>query len=195
MVQFFYGFCLLLHDSLDRAEVEFDKALALARRAGEIGHQARCMTYVALLARRRGLLEETEQYTSVSLELSSRCELREYVAASWANQGWVALRRGELDIARGAAERAFEAWQQLTAAFPFHWLALLPLLEIDLARGRLKEAIQRAEGLLAPAQHALPAGGLRALHEAVATWEIGDHQSARHHLDAAVDHLKSHGYS
>ena len=195
MVQFFYGFCLLLHDSLDEAETELHKALALARRAGEIGQQARCLTYVTLLARRREQLDEAERHAEDSLELSARSELREYVAAAWANQAWVALRRGDRAAATSAAERALDTWRQVSAVFPFHWLALLPLLEIELGGGRMPRAMECVEALLAPAQHALPETGLIPLGDALRYWHDGDEPAARRHLDLAINGLKDCGYS
>jgi hypothetical protein len=126
MVQFLYGFVLLFHDSVDTADTELRTALAMAERAGEIGQQARCLTYLTLAARRRGSIEETHVHAEHGLAVATQSGMREYLAAAWANQAWVALRRGAIDPAKTDAHKAWDVWRGLTAVFPFHWMAFCP---------------------------------------------------------------------
>jgi eukaryotic-like serine/threonine-protein kinase len=195
MVQFFHGMCLLLHGSLDAAESALDKALALAQRAGEFSQQARCLTYLTMLARRRQQIEQAERYANQCLALSLRSELREYVAAAWAHQSWIALRRGDAERARVVAAQARQAWQQFPAAFPFLWWALLPLLELELNAGALARAIECAEGLLAPAQHAFSHLALQHFAQAVEHWRQDHPADARRELDSALAESRAAGYS
>jgi serine/threonine protein kinase/tetratricopeptide (TPR) repeat protein len=195
MVQFFYGMCLLLHGSLAAAEIELEKALALAQRAGEFGHQARCLTYLAMLARRRGQLDQTERCANQCLSLALRSELREYVAGAWAHQSWVALRRGDRERAHNTADQAIQAWRQFPAAFPFLWWALLPMLELEVERGAFACAIECAESLLEPAQHAFSSTVLQQLKGAVEHWHNGAAGEAQRGLEGSLATLRNEGYS
>lgn len=195
MAQFFFGMCLLFHGSLDQAAIELQRGLELARRGAEIAQQARCMTYVTVLARRRRQLDQAEDVAAKALELSLRSELREYVAAAWANQAWVALRRGELDRACELATQAVQSWQQFPAVFPFHWLARLPLLELAIRRDQLADACEHADAILAPTQHAFHRPGLALIGEAAQKFRSGDTVESKRAFDSALNELRERAYA
>ena len=195
MVQFLYGFVLLFHDSIEAAERELGVALAQADRAGETGHQARILTYVTLIARRRGEVAATEQHADRSAQVSQQSGMREYLAAAWANQAWVALRQGDLEGARSQAEKAWAMWRELGGVFPFCWMALLPLLEVDLQDGAIERAVSHARAMLTPDQHALPVSGVQPLTRAVEAWDRGKTVEAVLLLQSAQRALQSAQYS
>jgi serine/threonine protein kinase/tetratricopeptide (TPR) repeat protein len=194
MIQFLSGFVLFFHGSTSAAEGELSSALAQAERAGEIGQQTRALTYLTLIARRRGLLEKTQTQAERCLALATQAGQREYVAAAHANRAWVALRRGDIAGARTVAGEALGIWRGLTAVFPFHWLAVLPLVECELATGHIEEAVKHARALLAGNQHCLPGDGYRDVGHAVASWDASDAAGAEATLRAALGALGRAGY-
>lgn len=167
MAQVTYGLVLLLHDSLDEAHEEIGAALAYSKRAGDSAQQARCLTYLTLAARRRHMLRETEEYVAESTAVATEAGMREYIAAAHANRAWVLLQKGDLEGSQAAARKALADWNELPAAFPFRWMALLPLFEATLAANDLGEALTCAEAVLAKGQHRLPVLAMEALRRAV----------------------------
>ena len=186
MVQFLYGFALLFHDSLESATQELNIALAQADRDGDTAQQARCLTYITLAARRRALVNDTRLHAARSEEVSARSGMREYLAAAWANQAWVALHKGDVDLAKEVATRAWRVWAEINAVFPFHWMALLPLMKIALTTGSIESAVRYAESILAPTQHALPRTITDTLTCAVNAWLACDLESAESELSNAL---------
>lgn len=194
MVQFLHGFVLLFHDSIEAAEAELIKAFEQAHRAGDTAQQARCLTYVALATRRRGAVRETAEHAATCRQVAESSNMREYLAAAWANEAWVALQRGAPAAARHGAEQAWETWRALSAVFPFCWMALLPLLVVELGAGALDRAVHCAEAMLAPDQHALPAAGAAALARAIAAHGAGDAAGCVAALGAALRLFDAAGY-
>src|SRR5690606_5958104 len=72
--------------------------------------------------------------------------------------------------ARREGVRALELWSESSTAFPFQWLAAVPLLGLAVAEGDLEAAAGHARLLTAPEQQRLPAGCERALTEGLAAW-------------------------
>jgi serine/threonine protein kinase len=193
MARFNHGFALLLHNSLELAEVELQSAFALARHAGDAPQQARCLTYLTLAARMRGQIEATRAYAVRSAEAAAAAGMRDYVAAARSNLAWLALRDGDVDSAALLAREAVDIWKNLALAFPLQWMALLPLLNVEMRRGNLAEAVVCAESLLAPTQQDLPGTAADALGRAVRAWREGgdDVESA---LSLALRHLERSVY-
>jgi hypothetical protein len=84
--------------------------------------------------------------------------------------------------------------RDLTAVFPFHWIALLPLIEMELMDDQLEEAVGHAKLLLHPHQHRLPDAGSDHLVAAADSWVSGDAVAARASLALALKNLKVCGY-
>ncbi len=192
---FAHGFVLLLHRAFADAQSRLQEGAALARRAGDVPQEARCTTYLAVAARMRGMLAETETFTARALETSTAAGMQEYVAAAQANQAWLALARGDSDQCEQLARRALDAWKNLPQlVFPFQWLANVPLLRALLARGELDAAAACACALLAPSQQLLPDSSTAAL-TAVRTLAVGPDTSAtRSGLERATALLTADGY-
>lgn len=194
MVQFFYGFCLMLHGSLDEADTELRKALVLAERAGDIAHQARCATYLAVVARRRGDVVGAQAYTTRSTATAIQARVGEYLAASWANQSWIDLHGGSPEACERHASQAMAKWQEVNAAFPFRWLAVLPLLQVQLERD-IAAAMTSVEALLAPTQHLFCAEAFERFVIARQWFRDGDAPGASVGLRHALDVVRASGYS
>jgi tetratricopeptide (TPR) repeat protein len=189
MAQFLYAFALLLGESVVAAEVELQSAEALARRAGDAGLLARCLTYLTVSARMRGRIDETRARAESTMTVASAGALREYIAASLANQAWVSLQEGAEDRAFALANEALAAWASLALVFPFQALALIPLLQITLDRGDLEGAMRHAEALLSPKQQILRGAATDALTRALDAWNSQDPSATHGELRNALRHL------
>jgi serine/threonine protein kinase/tetratricopeptide (TPR) repeat protein len=192
--QFAVGFVLLFHQQLERAVVDLDVALTMAEEGGDLGRQARCLSYLSLAARMRGSLEETRALTARSAKIAAAAGMRDYAAAARANQAWLLLREGNADAAITVAREVRETWRQMALVFPFHWLAALPLLEATLQRGDLAEAISCSEEILEPSQQLLPGSASDALANAIRCWTRGDRAGAAAALTLALRYLEPTGY-
>lgn len=186
MAQFFYGMCLFLHGSVDTAEEELRKAVVLAERSGDIGHQARCLTYLTAIARSRGNVAEVRATAAQTLDLARRAASTEYVASALAHQSWASLRAGESEQALQLAESAVELWRQFPAVFPFKWWALLPLLEMALEKHDFTRARDWASELITPNQHHFSTSALEHLAKAVEGDADVHSDRLYHHLSHAV---------
>jgi hypothetical protein len=194
MLQFFHGFALLFHGAPERADTELEAATVLAKRAGDFEHQARCLTYQAICSRRRGLVEQTERLSAIGLAIATKSGMREYQAAALANQAWVASRREDFNASWAAASQARGLWRELSAVFPFEWLALLPLITEALRRDSLPAALGFVAELLIPTQHWLPDDGADLLRSASLAWEAGNGTDSAKALTAALRCLAPAGY-
>ncbi|MEZ4298675.1 MAG: AAA family ATPase [Polyangiaceae bacterium] len=172
---------LLLQGDIDRAEQELSDAQAAAVKSGDLATQARCLTYLTVCQRRRGIVSPVAQLSLRTLELTEEANLREYSGAALGNLAWCALRRRALDEAEEHARSALELWGKLRLNYPFQWLARLPLCQVELERGRLSGAIAEAEAVSSELQQRLPRPlerGLRAAVRAFAAHRAGDATSA-----------------
>jgi tetratricopeptide (TPR) repeat protein len=199
--RFTLGFAQLWQGDLDRAEKQMLTALALAERTGDVVHQSRCLTYLTILYRKRGRLENARRYVSRSLEAAKAGEMLEYVGTAHANLAWVAWREGNLDQAEANGRTALDVWHQLPAGHSscsFQWTALWPLAAVILAQAQHTEAVSEASGfaraLLEPTQQRLPDALTAILEKAVEAWEGGASETARTYLDQAVELAHELGY-
>jgi tetratricopeptide (TPR) repeat protein len=194
MGHFLYGFALLHHGSVDEAESQLQKAMALAHRDGDTAQQARVLTYLTLAARMRRDLGQTQARATRSAEVALTAGTREYLAAARANQAWLALRRSQIDLARSHARHARSVWQSHTGVFPFQWMALLPLLEATLQGGDLAEAVACAKEVLSDGQQCLPEQATDAFVRAGEQWTLGDTNMTRVALGLGLKRLETTQY-
>ena len=192
--RFQYGFILLLHGDLDRAESELLAALGAAERTGDISLEARCLTYLTVVNRRRQQVEAVWTYAERSLRVAEAAQMPDYVGAAKGNQAWLAWRAGDLPLALKLGEQALNEWGGAAIVFAAQWLALWPLLALALAQGRLAEAVSHAEALLDPKQNRQPEALQTALAEAIRCAEAGDLQAAQTALLAPQASATSLGY-
>ncbi|WP_147451155.1 ATP-binding protein, partial [Corallococcus llansteffanensis] len=154
--RFALGAVLLWHDAFGEALDVLTEALRAVERRGDLPIQARCLTYLAMLHRRRRKLEPTRQWSNQGLEVATAARMADYAGAAQANLAWVALRRGDLGHAERQGLAALDAWKPLPLVYPFQWTALLPLACIEQRRGRHAEAVARLHAALDPKQQRLP---------------------------------------
>jgi tetratricopeptide (TPR) repeat protein len=187
--RFVLGFSQLWAGDLEGATRQMQTALALAERTGDVVHQSRCLTYLTILYRKRGQLDQARQYASRSLALATAAEMIEYVGTAQANLAWLAWREGDLSQAEAQGRAALATWQQLPAAHAscaFQWTALWPLIGVALAHNQIAEATGYARALLEPTQQRLPDALAVVLEAAVTAWKEGQADLALAGFEQAI---------
>jgi tetratricopeptide (TPR) repeat protein len=168
-------------------------ALEMLERVQDVGAQARALTYLALLHRRLGEVEEVRSLGQKGLAVATRGKVPDHVGASQANLAWVAWRERHIEEAVQGCLAALESWSR-GLSYPLHWLALFPLMAIDLERGRIEDAISRARMLLRPEQQRLPDELARPLASAREARDRGGADFGREALEEAARAARRLGY-
>jgi DNA-binding SARP family transcriptional activator len=186
-IHFQLGFLHLWHGAPADAEERLRVALALAERSGDITLQARCLTYLACIGRLCGDVGVVRQRTEPLLKAAMQAQMPDYIAVAHACHAWLAERAGDLEAVFQHGEAALALWAGLPFDYPFHWLALWPLLAAALRRNQLDLAVKYAHGLLHPSQQLLPAAVAAELQAADASMMAGQAAQAHSRLQTAVD--------
>jgi tetratricopeptide (TPR) repeat protein len=194
LAQFGYAFALLWNGRTEEAAVQFRAALLLARQTGIVLVETQCLTYLALIARLRGEVDEARDLTLLALDSAQTSQRLDYVGIAQANQAWLAWRSGNLSAARRLAEKALEAWEEAATGIPFRWLALWPLIGVALEAQMLELALTYARELLHDSQQPPPPHVRERVSAALAVWEAGYGVQARAHLNAAAGAAAVLGY-
>ncbi|MBN1629719.1 MAG: AAA family ATPase, partial [Thermoleophilia bacterium] len=147
--------------------------------------QVLASTYLAVAARVKGDVKETEDWALISIERAAATHLPGYVATAKADLAWVALRRGDSVQAERLAREALALWET-PFAYPFEWLARWPLVAVLLERDDLPAAMEQAEALLLDHQQPPPPPLASSLALAAEAWQIGDAGEAKSRLVGAL---------
>jgi tetratricopeptide (TPR) repeat protein len=139
--RFNLGFCQLWHGDLDEAQEQIQAALEVGERSEDVTLQSRCITYLAIVYRKRGQLKETHSCSLRILDVAPLVHFPEYLGIARANLAWLAWRQGKLSEAQVNGRAALEIWRGQPVKYVFCWLALWPLIGVELAQNRLAEAI------------------------------------------------------
>jgi DNA-binding SARP family transcriptional activator len=189
--RFGYGFALLLHGDLDRAEEEIGTVLPLAEQRGDHSLETRCLTYLTIVHRKRGDVGQALNLARRALAAAETAKMPEYAGAAKANLAWAALYGGDTVEAREQALAALDLWDQSpgiqAAATPYYWTAIWPLVRVCLAEDNLPGSFSFARKLLEPQRKGLPPDLTAALTRAIDTWEAGPPQAARDALSSAAE--------
>jgi hypothetical protein len=191
---FQFGIILVLHGDLDRAEPELLAGLRAAERTGDISLEARCLTYLTMVSRRRQHIETVRAYAERSLRVAEAGKMPDYIGAANANQAWLAWRAGDQAQARTLGRQALNDWAGAAIVFASQWLALWPLLAVALAERQIPAAIDYAKALLDPKQNRPPEALQLALAEAIRCADAGDEPAALANLLALRDPAARLGY-
>jgi class 3 adenylate cyclase/tetratricopeptide (TPR) repeat protein len=193
--RFVYGFSLLWADHLDEAEGHLSETLAEADRVGYTTIQARCVAYLALIARKRGAIDDARRWAERTLAVAETGGMAEYVAAAESHLAWAALREGRVAEAVPLARRAHARGHEMGGAYHvLTWITAWPALGASLAEGDLDAAIGLARELLDPAAQPAPPSIAEALAGAVAAAETEDLATARARLLAAAELARGPGF-
>ncbi len=194
MAHFNYGFARLFHGDFEGAERELAASLAFAEKAGDAALLTRCLTYLTIVSRERGRVEEARDRGRRSLRAAEDAKLRDYVATARANEAWLAVADGDFVAAEERAREALTLWRGMTLVFPMQWLANLPLAEVLVAAGRIDEAVDCAAALIEPSQLRMPDDVTVALAAAGDRFREGDSDAARSHLEDALEVLRGQSH-
>jgi len=197
VAHFMNGFAHLWYGDLDTAHEELQTALSLARRTGDVTTQARCLTYLTVVFRKRGEVETVRRLAAQSLTAAATAHMPEYTATAQANLAWAAWREERLADCESEASAALERWSALPAGHAsaaFQWTALWPLIGVCLAQDRTGEAAAHAAELLAPALMRLPAAVEDALSAALESWQGDDLTQTDALLERALKQAQETGW-
>jgi tetratricopeptide (TPR) repeat protein len=191
--RFVLGFVHLWAGKLDQAERWMSLALKLTEKTGDIVLQSRSLTYLTMIHRKRGAVENTRRYAEQSLTSATMAKMVEYVGMAKGNLAWVYLRDGDL---ASAFEQATDGVQNLreTNAHILLWVALWPLIGVQIAQGRIGDALDHVETLLTRPQMAISADLESAMQGAVDAWKGNDRAAAKIQLEKAANLARQTGY-
>ncbi|HVA93132.1 MAG TPA: helix-turn-helix domain-containing protein [Chloroflexota bacterium] len=183
--RFMLGFCLLWRGALDEAEEHLGAALETVERTGSVTDLAKCLTYLIILYRKRGMVEEVRRLSRQCVAVARETGAERYAGTAIANLAWVAWCDGNFTEAQAHGDAALDIWRN--SPYPLQWTALWPLLALALIRGALAEAIDDARALLAPPQQLLPTALATVLEEAILAEEGGQPAAARASLEGSLE--------
>jgi class 3 adenylate cyclase/tetratricopeptide (TPR) repeat protein len=186
------GFAHLWRNELDEAEQHLQAALALTERTGDVVHQSRCLTYLAVAARKRGRVEEVQRYVAQVLPVASAGQMLEYLGTARGNLAWIAWRKGEMAEVTFNGRAALEVWQKLSIVYAFQWTALVPLFAAALQSRAIETAVDYARALLAATQQRMPDPIGDTVADGVRSWDEGQRDTAQATLDRALEALRAH---
>ena len=138
--RFVLGLVHLLRDHFREAVEHLQAALRLGERAGALVTQARCLTYLAVAARRLGQVAQTRAMAERSLQLAERLRMTEYIAMARASFAWVAWKEDRDAEAEVLAQEALNLWHGMEDPYSCDWMALWPVIAIALKRDDIAQA-------------------------------------------------------
>ena len=180
---FMLGFCHLWRSECEEAVSVLGRALRLAERIGDAERVVLCLSYLAVVHRKRGDISSVRTVVERALTAATESRMGAYVALGRANQAWLAWRHRDLAATRDHGLAALSGWGQLS--FPARGFALWPLTGSTLAKDRLAEAIDHVRAMLAPDQMRLPPDLETEMEAALRAWQAGDRQDALTRLETA----------
>jgi DNA-binding SARP family transcriptional activator len=192
--RFQLGISLLWHSDLAAAEEHMLAALAAAERTGDVSLEARCLTYLTIVYRKRNDADAVRAYAERSLHIATAGQMPDYIGAAHANMAWLAWRAGDLAEVRTRGQQALESWRGTSHSFGSQWTVLWPLLGAALTEQRVAEAVECARALLDQQQQRLPAALEAALEAAIRAADIGDLAAARAEFERALGPARDVGY-
>jgi DNA-binding SARP family transcriptional activator len=192
--QFSLGFVHLWHWDLDESHKHLTAAWEMTEGMGETDYRIRCLAYLSVVHRLRHEAEPSRYLASRCLEAATMAEALTYVGVARANLAWLAWLDGFVAEALGDGQAALACWHRPPSAYPFHWLALWPLLAVALSQGTLDEALGYARSLIDASQQPLRIPLAAILEDAIAAGEEGMVEAARSHLARAVEVAQEMGY-
>ncbi len=194
LADFVLGFTRLWHGEFELAEKHLQAAQLWRERSGDLGAQAQCLTYLALTFRKRTDVESVRQYAERSQEVSISAQAMSYLSMAQANLAWVARRAGQLAEARALAEPAWETMRQMPQAQMFNWVAVWPLVAINLAQRRTADAIDYARLLFDPKTQPQPESLAALLRSAIQAWDQDQPEQSYTRLTQAAELAEPLGY-
>ncbi|MGQ0668365.1 MAG: ATP-binding protein, partial [Actinomycetota bacterium] len=182
---FHLGFTLLWAGRFDEVAEPLRTSLREAERMGDITLRSRARTYLMVLDRRRGDPQAVERAIEPVIEAARDASLPEYEAMALANRSWVHLQADDVAEAEADARAALDLWRALPVRYPFEWMALWPLIGIELGRGGVAEAVAWARDLFGQQQQPIATDLRSQLERAFHAWDAGNPGLAERELRGA----------
>jgi DNA-binding winged helix-turn-helix (wHTH) protein len=185
---------VLLHSgNITGAERRLTGGLRMSEHLGEQTLRPHIVCSLGIAARRRGDVRLAESLGNrLTVEATER-EGAEFEGAGHGLLCWAAWRDGDIETAEVEGYAALRS-VQLEPMFPYWWLALAPLVAIELTRGNLGDAIGYARRMSDPSQQILPLPLNGALFAACSAWDAGSDSEAVEALSQAVLAGRADGY-
>ncbi len=181
---------LLFAEQLEEAEEQMRMAVKLAEEIGSTPLLVRCLTFMAIILRRRGKVEEVRQVIKRALAMP---EARNS-AIIQGHQAWLAWRDGNLTEAETYGKASLENKQGRQPANSFQWTGIWPLVGVAHAQEKFTEAMDYVRLLLDPTQQP-PSKELRIILEAaLSVWDAGQVEEAHARLRQALPLAEKMGY-
>jgi tetratricopeptide (TPR) repeat protein len=177
---FMLGFQLLWVGKLEDAVETLRRSWRLAEEIGALSIQNRSVTYLLVAYRMLGNEAGVRNHIEEAIASTKEEQITTYMGAAQANLAWLDYRSGDLEKARSVAMEALDYWGD--HIYPFRWLALLILVDLELQDGKLETAVGHAFALLEPTQGRLPDPMHDLLQSAVALWPLEGKQQAVENL-------------
>jgi eukaryotic-like serine/threonine-protein kinase len=196
MIQFGLAAALFCHDDLEEAAREMAEAVRLSKHVGDVALLSRALTYLAVIFRRqRGRAADVERCVAESQSVATSGQMTEYIGAALANEGWLLwLRRAGSQIVEDKCRAALDLWGRISLVYPFQWVALFPLVAVELAEGRIAEAVEHTQAMLRPTQQRLPDPVAKSLEDGAAAFARSDAEAAHRCLSDALKQAEERGY-
>ncbi|MCL4560791.1 MAG: AAA family ATPase [Chloroflexi bacterium] len=193
--QFELGFLHLWRREFSGAEENLQATLVLTETSGIVPLRTLILTYLTVLHRFQGHLEEVSDYAQRAQKTAEEAQMPDYVAAAKGNLAWLNWRMGNLYAAEQRGHEALSFWQKSPLMYPFQWQALWPLLAVALAQDKEDQSwVYYAHTMLEPTQQILPDELGNTLEAAVQAKAEARSGEARAHLDHAIELARKMGY-
>src|SRR5260370_14068296 len=193
-IRFVLGLVNLFRGDFAEAITQFQAALEMARRCGDLVAEARCLTYLAVAHRRNGDVDLAKEFADQTLVLASKLQMTEYVAMAKANLAWVAWKDQRLDDCEKLGHEALELWHGMADPYSFDWMALWPLITTALSRKQTEAAVKLAEGLFPDSQHPIDDEVMSATKSAIDSWRKDEAETAMAQMKTALQTAERHHY-
>ena len=172
-------------------------SLHLAEQTGDLSLQARCLTYLTMISRRRGQVEETRRYAARSFDVATAASMLEYQGMARANQAWLACCAQDWRAVEELGQAALAFWRQaggVPGATVFAWAAHWPLLAAAVHREVHDRALDHVTALLDPHLQRMPDPLIAALERAHQAGGQPDVDALRAHLRRTLELAQQLGY-
>jgi predicted ATPase/class 3 adenylate cyclase len=193
-IRFTAGLTRLFRGNLVEAINHCQAALSLAKRVGDLVVQARCLSYLTVAHRRSGDNDMTRRYAQSTETLATQLGMVEYIAMAKANLAWLAWREERFQDVQSLGCEALTLWHGMEDPYGVDWQALLPLLALAVAQGRIEDAVGYVRGLFGENQHPIPPALAAAATVVISSTGNQDAAATRTNLDYLVAVAKQIAY-
>jgi len=193
--RFILGLSRLIRSELEEAVSALSEAAWMTDDIGDAEWLCRSLTYLGMIARRRGDLEGVRDALERVDPLVQHPGFGLYRGAAIANRAWLAWRSGETSDAERGFDEAMGVWAETKLTYPFVWIGAMPALALALDRGDVGSAAGHAATITGAPARTLPNEVEELMRSGVEAWGAGDEDEARRAFDGSLKRAAEMGYS